>query len=194
MKLRSIIGRTRTRVLKSLVGIGAAVAMLVPSVSLAQERPVSFEARAGAAVPTFDIADAAKTGWLVGGGVNVPLNDSWGIRAGVDAGFHDAEGAEDVTITTVHYLAGLEYRYLPPASPWMVSANVGAGAMTIDVEDVDSFTYPAINVGGRLGYAISERATVFASAQGDIAFSDEDEVGTSDAWVWPFSVGVEISP
>lgn len=173
---------------------GLALAIALPAQGLAQDRSLSFEARAGAAVPTFDIADAAKTGWLVGGGVNVPLNDRWGIRAGIDAGFHDAEASDEVTITTLHYIAGLEYRYLPPGSRWMVSANAGAGAMTIDIEDVDSFTYPAINVGGRVGYAVADRATVFASAQGDIAFSDEEEVGSGEAWVWPFSVGVEITP
>jgi hypothetical protein len=30
------------------------------------------------------------------------------------------------------------------------------------------------------------------SPQGDIAFSDEAEVGTSNSWVWPFGVGLRI--
>ena len=172
----------------------ALILALAATAAQAQERGVSFEIRGGMAVPTFDIADVAEAGPMIGGGLNVPLNDRWGIRAGVDAGFHDADADSEITITTVHYIAGLEYRYLPPASAGMLAANVGAGAMTIDIEDGDSFTYPAINVGGRLGYVVSPRATVFVSAQGDIAFSDEAEVTTDSAWVWPFSVGVEIAP
>jgi hypothetical protein len=31
------------------------------------------------------------------------------------------------------------------------------------------------------------------SPQGDIAFTDEDVLGTDNAWVWPFSVGVRIN-
>ncbi len=65
--------------------------------------------------------------------------------------------------------------------------------MTFDVEDGDSFTYPAINLGGRLGYAVSPMVTLFGNVQGDIAFSDEDEIATDNAWVWPLAFGVESS-
>jgi hypothetical protein len=30
------------------------------------------------------------------------------------------------------------------------------------------------------------------SPQGDIAFTDEDEVGTGNSWVWPFTAGLRI--
>jgi hypothetical protein len=66
--------------------------------------------------------------------------------------------------------------------------------MTFDVDEVDSFTYFAVNVGGEVGYWVTDRVALFVSPQGDIAFSDEDELGTGDAWVWPFSAGVEIRP
>lgn len=170
----------------------AAIAMF-PVASMAQERGVSFEIRGGLNVPTFDIADVADAGPSFGGGINIPLNEKWGIRGGMDAGFHDADADGDVTITVIHWIAGLEYRYLPDSNPWLVAVNLGAGAMMFDIEDGDSFTYPAINVGGRLGYAVSPMVDLFASIQGDIAFSDEDEVTTDNAWVWPLAVGVEIA-
>jgi hypothetical protein len=30
------------------------------------------------------------------------------------------------------------------------------------------------------------------SPQGDIAFADEDELGTTNAWVWPVTAGVRV--
>ncbi len=59
---------------------------------------------------------------------------------------------------------------------------------------MESFTYFAVNAGGELGYRLSDRVSIFLSPQGDIAFSDEAEVGTDDAWVWPLTAGVEIRP
>jgi hypothetical protein len=31
------------------------------------------------------------------------------------------------------------------------------------------------------------------SPQGDIAFSDEAEVGTNNSWVWPVTAGLRVS-
>jgi hypothetical protein len=30
------------------------------------------------------------------------------------------------------------------------------------------------------------------SPQGDIAFTKNDELGTSNAWVWPFTAGIRV--
>lgn len=180
---------THTRLFIALAAI-----LSLPTAGIAQsDRGVSFEIRGGVNVPTFDIADVADAGPSFGGGINIPLNENWGLRGGVDAGFHDSDADENITITVIHYIAGLEYRYLPPTSRWMLAANVGAGALTFDIEDGDSFTYPAINIGGRLGYAVSPMVSIFGSVQGDIAFSDENEITTDNAWVWPLAFGVEIS-
>jgi len=53
-------------------------------------------------------------------------------------------------------------------------------------------TYPAINAGAKLGIQLSPSVDFLISPQGDIAFSDEAEVGTSNSWVWPFGVGLRI--
>jgi hypothetical protein len=73
-----------------------------------------------------------------------------------------------------------------------VIVNAGAGALTFDVDGAGSSTYPAINVGAKIGYRLSPRVQLLLSPQGDIAFTDEEDVGTSNAWVWPFTAGVRI--
>jgi hypothetical protein len=73
-----------------------------------------------------------------------------------------------------------------------VILNAGAGALTFDVDGGEANTYPAINVGAKIGYQFTPRVALVLSPQGDIAFTDEDEVGTTNAWVWPFTAGIRI--
>lgn len=66
--------------------------------------------------------------------------------------------------------------------------------MTFDVEGApEGLTYFAINAGAKLSYNFNRQFAVVLSPQGDIAFSDEDELGTSNAWVWPLTAGVRIN-
>jgi hypothetical protein len=39
---------------------------------------------------------------------------------------------------------------------------------------------------------VSPRLSLLLSPQGDIAFTKDAEVGTSNAWVWPFTAGVRL--
>ena len=39
---------------------------------------------------------------------------------------------------------------------------------------------------------MSDSVALFASPQGDIAFTDEDKYGASSAWVWPFTAGLKV--
>ena len=50
-----------------------------------------------------------------------------------------------------------------------------------------------INAGAKIAYNFSRSLALVLSPQGDIAFSDEDEVTTSNAWVWPFTAGLRVS-
>ena len=78
-----------------------------------------------------------------------------------------------------HYIAQLGYAVVPEGeSPWSVILNAGGGAMTFDVDGGASNTYPAINVGAKIAYRRSARVSFLLSPQGDIAFADEDEIGT----------------
>ena len=178
----------------ALLALPASLSAQVP------ERPFSFNLRGGLNVPTFDIADVADAGPSFGAGVKVRLSDRLFLRGNADFGFHPgaevSPGVEGPDVDVFHYVAGVGYLLTPPASPFYASVNLGAGALNfaVDAPGVDSFTYFAINAGGEVGYWLNDNVSIFFSPQGDIAFSDEAEVGTDDSWVWPFTAGIEIRP
>ena len=175
--------------------------MLVGTASTAQaqwsERRVTIEGRGGFNVPTFDISDAVDGGPSVGAGVAVQFAPKLWLLGDVDLGFHSgsdlAAGGQGPDVNVYHYVAKIGYELVSPGqSPWSVIVNAGAGALTFDVDGAGSNTYPAINVGAKIGYRLSPRVSLVLSPQGDIAFGDEEELGTTNAWVWPFTAGVRI--
>ena len=185
--------QTGTVLISGLMLLGTA------SISQAQwaERRVSIEARGGFNVPTFDISDAVDAGPSVGLGAAVRFAPRLWLMADVDLGFHSgadlAGGGEAPDVKVYHYVAKLGYELLSEGpSPWSVIVNAGAGALTFDADGAGSNTYPAINVGAKIGYRLSPRVQLLLSPQGDIAFTDDEDVGTSNAWVWPFTAGVRI--
>ena len=52
------------------------------------------------------------------------------------------------------------------ASNWSVIVNAGAGAMTFDVDGGSANTYPAINVGAKIGYRLGPRVQPGAEPAG----------------------------
>lgn len=171
-----------------------------PARLLAQgENPQWYlEARAGSTVPTFDIADAVEAGPSFGGGVGVRVAERLWLMGDVDFGFHPgadlAAGGSGSDVDVYHFMAKAGVELLRPGtSPWSVVLNLGAGAVNFRPEGADSKTYPAINAGAKIGYRVSPRMTLLLSPQGDIAFTDEDELGTTNAWVWPFTAGARIN-
>lgn len=198
--MRTLNRRTRTlarRLTGASLIVTAAALLSSPTGLDAQASPgdVSFNVRGGVNVPTFDIADAAEPGGSFGVGAKVHLGDRLFLRGNADFGFHPGDGAAP-DVDVFHYIGGVGYRLTPADARWYASVNLGAGAVTFapDAPGDPSFTYLAINAGGEVGYRLDDRISVFLSPQGDIAFSDEAELGTGDAWVWPVSVGVEIRP
>lgn len=53
-------------------------------------------------------------------------------------------------------------------------------------------TYLAINAGAKLGIKVSRMVEVLISPQGDNAFADEANLGTTIAWVWPLGAGLRV--
>jgi hypothetical protein len=157
-----------------------------------------LEARAGSSVPTFDIADAVEAGPSFGAGVGVRVARRIWLMGDVDFGFHPgadlAAGASGPDVNVYHFMAKAGVELLRPGtSPWSVVLNLGAGAVNFRPDGGDAKTYPAINAGAKIGYQVSPRITLLLSPQGDIAFTDEDELGTSNAWVWPFTAGARVN-
>jgi hypothetical protein len=161
------------------------------------ERRVSIEARGGLNVPTFDISDAVDAGPSVGVGAAVKFAPKLWLMGDVDLGFHSgadlAGGGQGPDVKVYHYIAKLGYELLPEGqSPWSLIVNAGAGALTFDPDGAGSNTYPAINVGAKISYRLTPRVRLLLSPQGDIALTDENDLGTSNAWVWPFTAGIRI--
>lgn len=182
-------------------GIRSAALLLLAATTAveAQEAPRRFtlEARGGFNVPTFDISDAVDGGPGVGVGLGYRVTPKLWLLGDVDLGFHPgaelAGGVEGLEVKVYHYMAKVGYAVVPEGqSPWSVVLNAGGGAMTFDVDGGASNTYPAINVGAKIAYRLSPRVSLLLSPQGDIAFTDEDEVGTNNSWVWPFTAGFRI--
>lgn len=175
---------------------GVALGALLAGTTAAQTpaAPRFFvEGLAGAVVPTFDIADVATSGGAFGGTFGYRANDRWTLMAEFSNGGHQDQATESVDITTRHYIVKAGYSLTGPRERgWEAAVNLGAGAVTFDVDGVDSFTYPAINAGAKIVYNFSRSFGLVLSPQGDIAFGKESEIGTTNAWVWPFTAGLRV--
>ena len=190
-----MIGNTRTVtvLMSGLMLLGLASAAQAQTAN----RRVTLEARGGLNVPTFDVSDAVDAGPSLGLGAALQFAPKLWLMGDVDLGFHSGAdlpgGGEGPDVKVYHYIAKLGYELVSEGqSPWSVIVNAGAGALTFDVDGASSNTYPAINVGAKIGYRLTPRVQFLLSPQGDIAFTDDAEVGTSNAWVWPFTAGVRI--
>lgn len=186
----------------SILGLVAVAAAVFASAASAQ---FTINARAGLGVPTGTIADSdnavlgvgAESGLALGAGFGIGLGDRWTLRVNGDLTSHSTEassGTAGPDVDVLHFIAGLGYLLTDPNSPFYVSVNAGAGLMSFDIDapSVDAETYFAINAGAEIGYWVSDNLAIFASPQGDIAFSDEDVLGSSTAFVWPFTGGIKV--
>jgi hypothetical protein len=154
----------------------------------------AIEVRGGLNVPTFDITDAAKSGGSFGLGLNVKVRERLWLIGDLDFGTHENKVSGGPEIAVNHYIAKLGYELgRREGSPLTVILNAGVGAMSFGIDGGDTFTYPAINVGAKLLYRVNDRFSLVASPQGDIAFTKEAELGTTNAWVWPFAAGVRLT-
>lgn len=158
----------------------------------------SLEARVGAAVPTFDIADAVKAGFAFGAGLGIPLGGRWHLLADVDYGKHSGKRVGNVTgpdFGVTHLMGKLGFEVTPPSSKVKVILNAGGGLLSFnpDATNASSNSYFAINAGAKIYLPLgSDRVSLVLSPQGDIAFSKKTELGSSTAWVWPFTAGLRV--
>jgi hypothetical protein len=108
---------------------------------------------------------------------------------------HKDKLTSSTDINTLHYIAKVGYSLTGPKEKgWEALVNLGAGAVTFDVAGApQNFTYFAINAGAKVAYNFNRKVAFVVSPQGDIAFSDEAEVGTNNSWVWPVTAGLRVS-
>lgn len=175
------------------LGLGVSAPLAAQGMDAAPGR-VTLEVRGGVNVPTFHIADVAKAGPSFGVGVGVAVAPRVWLLADGDFGFHPGQN-QGPDVNVYHYMGKVGFDLLPAGSSrWSVLVNAGAGAMTFDVRapSASAKTYFGINVGAKIGYALSDRVDLILSPQGDIAFTDAAVLGTDNAWVWPFTAGVRL--
>jgi hypothetical protein len=184
---------------RSGFGVGV-VALVIVSLGqpLAAQQPLPrffVEGLGGAVVPTFDIGDVAKTGAAFGAAVGYRVNDRWVVMGEFDYGMHQDKLTSSTDINTLHYIAKVGYSLTGPKERgWEAVVNLGAGAVTFDVDGApESFTYFAINAGAKLAYNVNRSFAFVLSPQGDIALSDEAELSTNNSWVWPVTAGLRVS-
>jgi hypothetical protein len=140
------------------------------------------EGLGGAVVPTFDVEDVAKTGGALGATLGYRLNDRWVVMGEFDYGMHKDKLTSSTDINTLHYIAKVGYSLTGPKEQgWGALVNLGAGAGTLDVEGAPrNFTYFAINAGAKFAYVFNPPVAFVISPQGNIALSDEAELGTTN--------------
>jgi hypothetical protein len=172
-----------------------ALASLHGALAAQQTTPKFFvEGLAGGVVPTFDIADVAKTGGAFGTTLGYRLGQRWVLMGEFDYGSHKDKATGDLDINTLHYMAKVGYSLTGPKERgWEAIVNLGAGAVSFDVGGpTGTLTYPAINAGAKIAYNFNRSLAFVLSPQGDIAFSDEDELTTNNSWVWPVTAGLRV--
>jgi hypothetical protein len=178
-------------------GVAALAAAALTNPIAAQQPATRFfvEGLGGAVVPTFDIDDVAKTGAAFGAAIGYRLNDRWVLMGEFDYGKHKDKASGSTDINTLHYIAKVGYSLTGPKERgWEALVNLGAGAVTFDVEgSPENFTYFAINAGAKIAYNFNRSFAFVISPQGDIALSDEAELSTNNAWVWPVTAGLRVS-
>ena len=177
-----------------LVVTAVALGLLTGPVEAQGPRRFFVEGLAGGVVPTSALADAAKTGVGCGLACGSQVQPRWILMAELNMGMHQDKATGSVDSDTRHYSAKVGYSLTRPRERgWDIAVNLGAGAVTFDVAGApQSFTYPAINAGAKLAYGVTPQVAFVLSPQGDIAFSKESEVGTTNAWVWPITAGLRV--
>lgn len=145
----------------------------------------NFEGRGGAAVPVGDLEDLVDVGGTAGLGLGYRVHPRVNLRLDGDVGIFT--GADDFgavpDLRLWNYNGGAEVSILDPAATrWTLTANIGAGATTIDTDDFApgggddadfTETYFALNGGLRVGYDVTDNVNLFLGGQSYVTFTDE---------------------
>lgn len=180
-----------------ITGIAAIAALALVASSqgvaaqAASERRTSLEVRGVAVVPTFDIADAADVGPGFGVGLGYEMAPRWRAMADFDMGIHPTP-TPDFDINTLHFMGKVGYDAYVGESV-TVAVNLGAGVVQFAGDLPESKSYFAINAGAKVAIALSDAVDLLISPQGDIAFTKEVDLGTTNAWVWPIGAGLRFN-
>ncbi len=180
---------------------------------------ISVDPRAGVGFPVGDLAMTHQAGFSGGLGVAYKFHPNIGIRGDFDLAVLDDESPQfgvvlAPTLTMVHFNGGVEFDFPRPDwqnFPLSFRWNIGAGGTSMsasrdfpDEVDVDfSGTYPSVNSGVKVGYAITPDVDLFVGGQMYLTFADEVEMAEllkrtgiepfGTVWSAPVTLGVKAS-
>lgn len=188
--------KNRTSGFQIVVSGLLALTGLVTTEADAQQR-VTFDGRAGVALPTGRLAESTDAGVTFGLGGAYWVHPRIALTADGDLELlrgQEVSGVRGPDLNLWHYNAGAAVSLLPETSRWQVLANVGAGASTFDseLETDESLTRFTTNGGLRLGYRIAPRSDVFVGSQAFLMFTDETRQGSDTNWSIPVHAGLRL--
>lgn len=169
-----------------------------PTYQAGDERRVDLRARGGVAVPAMDLTEYANAGLHLGGEAAWWVNEYMAVRldGNVDAmpGLDEDVAAPMPNMRFWNYGGGLDFDLMGRTSdsPLELQAKVGAGATTLDTEDlVDppagadeadiTQTYPNVNAGIEVGYRLAENVSAAVGTTALMAFVDEEDMAPVQA-------------
>jgi hypothetical protein len=146
----------------------------------------------GPSIPIGDFGDVAKTGWIVGGGVLLPVGQAgaWAGgevmygRNGISIGDLDLD--ESWTLTGGNALLGMTFNPGENVSPFVVG-SVGLLRLGATGGDSESESGLSLGAGGGVTFPLSPTA----SAWGLVRFMNARIEGENLQFI-PFSVGVTL--
>lgn len=180
---------------------------------------VSFDPRAGVAVPLADLDEILQTGASIGGGVAIHLSRQVALRA--DAEYQMFTGARTPSpenllfadVNSLNLTGGLDIHFLDPETRWTGSLSLGAGISTLETDETTDdgdpapvsadLTNLALRTGTKLGYAATDQIDIYLEPAVYLSVLERDETrpfaAMSDhvtpfdvAWVLPIQAGVRI--
>lgn len=191
------------RSLPLLAGALAAVALAAPArAQLPSFTPFSFEARAGVAMPTGDLADVANTGYTLSGSATYHFIPMVGIYGGYTYSRFEVEGDDEAGFDLVDSGFDLGARLaiptpLIPIDPWikggLVYHKVSAEGDGIEEDDDnDGDRELGFQVGAGLGFGIGPVS--LTPGVGFTSYRIGGEEGSDDVTLsyWEASIGVRI--
>jgi hypothetical protein len=188
------------RSLPLLAGALAAVALAAPArAQLPSFTPFSFEARAGVAMPTGDLADVANTGYTLSGSATYHFIPMVGIYGGYTHSRFEVEGDEESGYDLVDSGFDLGARLaiptpLIPIDPWikggLVFHKVSIEGDEIE-EDDDSDSEMGFQVGAGLGFGIGPVSLTPGVSFISYKLDNEDDDDPTLSY-WEANIGVRI--
>ncbi len=152
----------------------------------------SAQLSAGLVMPLGKFANTTNLGFGFAGAIGYSLGSHWTMLGVFNAGSLEGDPGPDWNIYS--YLFKAAYDTGAESSRWRIQVPLGAGAVTFDPESeaISANTYFAAASGLMFQYDFSARMAATLDALVTLAFTSQNDLGTSYVWLFPVAVGFLI--